>query len=217
MYQQNKKKMVLGLVIVAVILLLFGIYMLLTLFFSDTFSDIGSLKLPGKGTSLSVNGRDKPVVLEAKTVIKTSTSTIDQEMILEKQKLQDVVNVASDVVARIGSGSNQDGFRGYNDVLLSVDQGYRDILLKKQEDVIKKYPLEKGFMEMITRVLVKNVLIGSIGDNVIKIKLQGQYTEDDGEINNPYLVQYKEYVVIMKKQSNDKYFVSQIQESVFKR
>jgi len=217
MFQQNKKKMVLLLVLVAVILLLFGIYMLLNLFFPDTFNTSNGLNLPKKGTSLSVNSKKKPVVLEAKTVLKTVTTTKDIEASKKKQLLQDVINTATDVVARIGSGSNQDGFRGFSDVLLNVDSVYKKVLLDRQKKMLKKYPVEKGFLEMRTKVLIWRVVSGSVDSDLITISIQTQYTEDTGDISNPTLVQYKKYLVSMKKQDSGNYLVSNIEESVLDR
>jgi len=197
------------LIIIGIVAFLFGAWLLYGLLFGDSDSD---LNLPGAGQDLSVTGRDvEPQTFEAPVVVEGDSSFDDTA---RGADLTEALNKASSVVARIGSGTSQDGFLGYEDVMLDGTAKFQAYLQSEQLRMMQAHPVAGDLYGVTTRVISSKILDGENGSNEIVVVLQAQKAEDSGNRAKPNNVIYEKYTVTLLRQTDGDYLIDFIQTKI---
>jgi hypothetical protein len=203
MQTNNRKIFALILIIIGILAFLFGAWLLYGLLFGK--SDSG-LNLPGAGNDLNVNSRQvvEPQTYEAPVVVEGDSGFTDTS---RGTDLTEAINLASDTVARIGSGSSQNGFLGYSDAMPAGTAKFRAYLQAEQLRMKQVHPMEGDLYGITTRSISAKVLEGENGSNEIIVLIQTQKAEDAGDRSKPTNVVYEKNEVTLLRQSTGEYLI----------
>jgi len=124
--------------------------------------------------------------------------------------IRQLENLAANAVTRIGSGSNTDGFRGYEDVLLNATPSYQTTLRADQAAMQQRYPADGVLYGITTRVVSVDSSAAISGADVVPFTLQAQQVEDAGNPVEFTAVFYKEVTVSFRKQADGGYLIDGI-------
>ncbi len=190
----SRRTQLILLILVAVLLLGLGIW----LFFQPFLSQEQPEQLPEQVTP-------QTTVPEVQEPVRTTPSTggISAD-------IRQLENRAVDVVTRIGSGSNADGFRGYEDVLLNVTPALRTKLEAERAALQAQYPADSSSYGFTSRVVSVDRRLAKSGADAIPFILQVQRTEDSGNPGDPDAISYREVTVTLVKQGDGSYLVDDI-------
>ena len=119
-------------------------------------------------------------------------------------------NTAKSSVERIGSGTSQDGFLGYQDVLTGVTASERTELLAEQKTMQRSHPQAGPVYGISTRSVSSNVLTGAFGDSTLTILVEAIQSTDAGDPTKPTLTKGKQITVTFVKQDNGLYLIDKI-------
>ncbi|MCR4278429.1 MAG: hypothetical protein NUV84_01485 [Candidatus Uhrbacteria bacterium] len=181
------------LIITTLLLLGIGLWLLIQPFISPPAQPPG---LPTDVTpSGSIPSAQEPVQPQAPSVA---------------QDIRQLENLAINVVTRIGSGSNSEGFRGYEDVMLNVTPSLQAYLQKEQTAMQTAHPVLGSTYGLTSRVVAVDRKLARSGADTIPFVLQVQRTEDAGNPDAPVSVSYHEATVTFKKQAEGGYLVEGI-------
>ena len=203
----TRRNIAILLILIGLIALGFGLWILWKSFFSNPSGD---LNLPGKG-DLVTTSKDKPepktIELPTNNVVGTSTLTaVDRS-----SDITESINRARDVVARMGSGMSQDGFKGFDDALVYGTQRFQEYLLQEKRQMQINHPAGGPAYGMTTRVVSADLVRGVNGGDEIVVKVQTQVSVDTGDRGKPMSVYYEEKMVTLKRQPAGDYLVDFIQ------
>lgn len=126
------------------------------------------------------------------------------------QEVRQLENLAVSVVTRIGSGSSADGFRGYEDVLLSATPAMQDALRRERAAMQAAHPADGPAYGVTSRVVAVDRRFARPGEDRVTFVLQVQRSEDAGNPSAPTSVTYHEATVTMAKQPDGGYLVDEI-------
>lgn len=125
-------------------------------------------------------------------------------------QIKQLGDLAAIVVARIGSGTNSEGFRGYSDVLLNATLAYQQRLQQDRSAMQRLHPETGPAYEIITRVVSIDVSKASAGAQTNVFILQAQKAERTGSSTESPKVSYIEASVTFVKQADGSYLVDNI-------
>ncbi|MEK7655528.1 MAG: hypothetical protein AAB386_02530 [Patescibacteria group bacterium] len=185
---EKRNKLIL-LILVALILLAIGIWILLKPFLSTPEQP------PTLPTGVIPSG------------VQPTIPTGGSVPVVTPQDVKELEDLASAIVARIGSGSSMNGFKGYEDVLINATPSFQQKLTSEQQAMQKKHPVSGSAFGMVTRVVAVDSKSAVSGADVMPIILQVQQAEDAGNPSAPTKVSYKEVTVIFEKQTAGGYLL----------
>lgn len=125
-------------------------------------------------------------------------------------ELKTLENLAGIIVARIGSGASGEGFRGYQDVLINATPTFQKTLLDEQRALQQTYPANGATYGRVTRVVAIESRQAVSGAAIIPFTVQVQRVEDAGNPSAPTSISYKEATVSFERQSDKTYLVNGI-------
>jgi len=182
------------LILIALAILAFGIWYLFTPFFRTVQQPPAlpnevtpSTTLPPTSTIPTAGG---------------STQTTPTDV----KRIQDQAGI---FVARLGSGTNNEGFSGYTDVLINATPAYQDVLRAQQRALLAAHPTTRPY-GILTRVVATSIVSATAGAPEMTFRVQAQQAEDAGDPTKPTAVLYKEATVTFQKQSDGGYLVSNV-------
>lgn len=191
---ERRNKLVL-LILLALALLIFGVWYLLQPILENSESD-------AKNTP-------PPLVQEPKNLADSVPKTPEEIAIDEGQKdLRKVQSLAGIVVSRIGSGASGEGFRGYEDVLINATASYRKVLLEEQAAMQALHPATGPSFGVVTRVVAIKIAKADPNASSVSYVVQVQQAEDAGDPNAPTKVYYKDVTVTFEKQPDKSYLLN---------
>lgn len=197
--------MALVLIILGLLLLGFGVWVLVGMFWP-------------KGTTAPGNREPQAIQRDIKPAPRTialstnvqGTSTAEQSGQIAVSPLSEAKRRAESVVSRMGSGTSQDGFLGYEDVMLDGTANFQTYLRAEQAKLKSLHPASGPLYGVTTRVVASNVDQGQEGDEKVVIKVQAQVVEDAGDRSKSTKVSYEDVLVTFQKQAGGQYLVDQI-------
>ena len=210
MQTNNRKIFALILIIIGILAFLFGAWLLYGLLFGKPKSD---LNLPGAGNDLNVNSRQvvEPQTYEAPVLVEGDSSFTDTS---RGSDLTEAVNLASDTVARIGSGTSQNGFLGYSDAMTSGTPKFQAYLQTEQLKMKQIHPASGDLYGVTTRSVSSKVIEGENGSTSIKVLIQTQKAEDAGNRAEPTNVFYEKNEVTLVRQATGEYLIDFIKTDI---
>jgi hypothetical protein len=181
------------LIIVALAILGFGLWMLFQPFLSKYVEQPPALPeqvTPGgtvPGTGVKTDVETPPVIAP---------------------DIKELSDRAAVFAERLGSGSSQDGFTGYDDVMLGATPAFREILNAQRQELVRLHPATGLPYGLITRVVSVDNKQAVSGAGIIPFILQVQEAEDAGNPAKPSRVSYSEWTLSFEKQSDGSYLVA---------
>ncbi|MBU1032827.1 MAG: hypothetical protein ABII13_04135 [Patescibacteria group bacterium] len=115
---------------------------------------------------------------------------------------------AAAFVERLGSGSNSEGFRGYEDVMLDAAPKFRQTLQQEQEIMVQTHPVLGPVYGVIARVVSVDNSQAKSGADIVPFILQTQIAEDVGDPGKPFKISYIEVTLSFEKQVDGSYLVN---------
>lgn len=113
-------------------------------------------------------------------------------------------------VERLGSGTSQDGFSNYNDVILQADSTERLSLLNEQAGMQKQHPKTGATYGLTFRAVSSHVTKGVANDPSIQVTVTGVQSVDAGDLAHPVSQMGKKVVVTFVKQADNSYDVDAV-------
>lgn len=193
MERSSKLLIVIG---IGIILLAIGLWILLS----------PILLPPAQPPTLPTTVEPTTTIPPSKPTTTPGTTTAPSPVAADLKRLEDQ---AATFVARVGSGSNVDGFLGYVDVQVGATVAYRSVLNAERAALQAAHPATGPAYGITTRVVASHAQNTAL-DATVTIIVQAQVVEDAGNPANPTTVSYKDATVTMEKQSNNTYLVSGI-------
>lgn len=115
--------------------------------------------------------------------------------------LKQLQDLAGNFVSRMGSGSSWEGFKGYEDVMVNATSEYQALLRAERLALQKAHPESGPAFGMATRVIAVDASQAVSGADIAVFIVQTQQAEDAGDPTKPSKVGYKEATVSFEKQS----------------
>lgn len=193
------------LIILGLLLLGLGVWILIGMFWP-------------KGTTTPGNREPQAVQRDLKSAPRTialsttiqGTSTAEQANQQIVSPFQEAKRRAESVVSRMGSGTSQDGFLGFEDVMQDGTTNFQGYLRTEQARLKALHPASGPLYGITTRVVASSVDQGQEGDEKVVIKVQAQVVEDAGDRSKSTKVSYEDVLVTFQKQAGGQYLVDQI-------
>jgi len=201
----NRRKTAVLLIVVGLVALGFGLWILFGMFWPAKTPTPG---YNAEATPLPVTPRAPVPKTYAAPVIVQGNSTAGEGA--HGTDVLEATNRASDVVGRMGSGSSQSGFLGYEDVLLDGTAKFQAVARKEQQDLRSLYPSAGATYGITTRVVSTDLVEGKNGADKIVIKVKTQKAVDAGDRSQTTGIAYWEYQVTLLRQADGKYLVDEI-------
>jgi hypothetical protein len=209
MQTTKRRFLALILIFIGIIAFIFGAWLLYGLIFGDSDSD---LNLPGAGNDLNVNTRIvEPQTYEAPVVVEGDSSFDDTAVGAD---ITEALNKASGAVSRIGSGTSQDGFMGYDDVMVDGTAKFQAYLASEKLRMQTEYSASGDLYGITTRSIASKVVEGENGSDQIIVEIQSQKAIDAGNRSIPIDVVYEKHQVTLLRQSSGEYLIDFIQMSL---
>ena len=168
---QKRTKLII-LIIVGLLLLLLGLWIFLSPILKQRALQQPSA--PTQGTPYMPQPGQKNPTQGTPQASGTSTAPAPVDAMKELQ------NKAKSLAERIGSGSSQTGFLGYQDAMLDMTPNGRAALQKAQTTLQQEHPAKGGLYTITTRAVSSKVTKGKIGDAQIVISIETVQTENAG-------------------------------------
>lgn len=201
----NRRRLALFLILLGLLLLGFGAWILIGMLWPKTPG------APGNREPQAIQRDTKP---QPRTIALPpsvqGTSTALQAGDLKVSTLQEGRRRAESVVSRMGSGTSQDGFLGYEDAMQDGTPDFQNYLSRELAALKSLHPSTGTLYGITTRVISSKILSGKQGDDEIMVLVQTQKVEDSGDRAKPTNVVYEDATVTLLKQSNGTYLVSRI-------
>ena len=199
----NRRRIAIALLILGLLLLAFGLWILIGLLWpKQPTQQAGQPQLQ----IVQQQQVRQPKTLAMPTNVQ-GTSTAVQVQQANVPALQEAVRRAESVVSRMGSGTSQDGFLGYDDVMMDGTSRFRNYARSEQNRMRAEHPATGQLYGLTTRVVASKVTEGKEGDNKLVIMIQAQKAEDAGDRAKPTSVSYEEAKVTLLKQADGTYLV----------
>ena len=203
----NRRNTAIGLIILGLLALIAGVWILVSLFIPSKPSATSNTNLPGVGKNLPVATKSAPKVI-ALAPKGHGTSTVPLTATISDK--DQVLNLSSDIVSRMGSGNNQEGFMGYEDAKLQATSKLADFFSSERQKMISQYPVTGAVYGVIDRVVAAKIVSGNEGDSNFTVEVKVQRIENAGDISKPTKISYPVYNVKLVKQSNGSFLADEI-------
>ncbi len=202
----TRRRIALFLIILGLLFLIIGAYFLIKQLWPQT-----------RTPAVSDQPRDVQIVdrqVEPQTYALPTTvqGTSTAPQVLEQRSFseQDVLLKAEAVVSRMGSGTSQDGFLGYLDVLIDGTPAFRSDIENQRKQMMEQYPASGPLFGITTITASKALSQGKIGDDKLTVKVLSVRYEDAGDRTKPIVSYNQESLVTLLKQTDGSYLVSQV-------
>jgi hypothetical protein len=184
------------LVLIGLLLILLGLYF----FFSPYLAERAAKQPPkvNQGTPL-IQGGQQPY--QATTTGLTPKATANPLASIEYR--------AGAIVERIGSGSSETAFLGYQDATSDMTPSGQATLRSAQAAMVKAHPASGTPYSMTTRVVASHATQGASGDAEIEVTVQAIQSVREG-ISGTATNSGKKIIVTFLKQSNGSYLVDSL-------
>lgn len=155
---------------------------------------------------------DRPVEPQTYALPTTVQGTSTAPQVLEQRSFseQDVLLKAEAVVSRMGSGTSQDGFLGYMDVMIDGTPSFRSHLEDQRRQTMERYPATGPLFGITTITASKDLIEGKIGNDKLVVKVLSVRYEDAGDRTKPIVTYNQESLVTLLKQADGSYLVSNV-------
>jgi cytoskeletal protein RodZ len=197
----ERRTKLLILILVALVILGFGIWLLLTPLLQTP---------PTQPPSLPSSIQPSTSVPSSTQIGQTSFGTVTSSGAAVPLQVKQLGDLASVIVARIGSGTSREGFRGYADVLVNATSAYQERLKQDRLTMQRLHPVSGSQYGMVSRVVSVNTSKASTGAEKNVFTLQVQKAEDAGNPGQPTKVSYLEATVTFVRQADGSYLVDDI-------
>ncbi len=204
----QRRNIAIALIIIGLIALGFGLWLLIGMFFPNVTGNEPNLPQAGNNLTITPGNKPEPRTIAAPVLVQ-GTSTPDSKPI-QSSDMREAVNQASDAVARMGSGSSQTGFLGYEDVMLVSTERFSQFAKSEQSRIRTEHPATGPAYGVTTRVVSSKLVEGSEGSAKAVVELQAQRTEDAGDRGKPTAVNYYKYTVTLVRQTSGAYFIDEV-------
>lgn len=204
----ERRNIAIVLIILGLIALGFGLWLLIGMFWPQGTSTGPNLPAAGNNLTITPGNKTPPRTISAPVLVQ-GTSTPESPPI-QSSDMREAINFASDAVARMGSGSSQTGFLGYNDVLLMGTTRFQNYVRQEQKDMQTAHPATGPAYGVTTRVVSSKLVEGTDGADKAVVKIQAQTSIDAGDRGNPVSVNYYEYTVTLLRQTSGNYLIDEI-------
>lgn len=201
------------LILLALLLLLLGLYLLLSPFLNKGPTGTGGeFTVPATQTTGTgqAPGQGKPTATGLAGEGGTATGTPARQL-SDADKLSSLEYQARAAVERIGSGSNQNGFLGYTDLMIDSTDKFKIELVRLQADMLAAHPLKVALYGVSTRAASSQIKDGKYGDDTLKAEVQAVQTYDAGNPRQPTGTAAKRVFVTFAKQPNGTYLIDGMQ------
>ena len=200
----NRRNTAVILIIIGLVALGFGLWILFGMFWPA--------KTPTSDTNnvapLTATPRAPVPKTYAAPVIVQGNSTAGEDA--RGTDVLEATNRASDAVSRMGSGSSQSGFLGYEDAMIDGTDKFQIQMHKEQQALRNLYPSTGAAYGLTTRVVSTDLVEGKNGADKIVIKVKAQQAADSGDRSQTTDITYWEYQVTLLRQADGKYLVDEI-------
>jgi hypothetical protein len=203
----DRRRMALSLIIFGVLLLAFGIWILAGMIWPKKPSD--GTREP-QAIQRDIKPQPQTIALQPKV---QGTSTAEQVSTQQVSQFAEAKRRAESVVSRIGSGTSQDGFLGYDDAMQDGTASFQNYLKAEQNSLRTQHPASGPLYGITTRAIASSIIEGKDGDEKVVMKVQAQKVEDAGDRSKPTNVSYEDVQVTFQKQPGGKYLVDDIRFS----
>lgn len=139
-----------------------------------------------------------------------STSVLIPPSTPEQRQLSTLEQKARSTVERIGSGSNSDGFLGYQDAVQDLTVKGQAAMLAEQRAMQNAHPAAGPLYGISTRVVSSHIKNGAYGDAALAATVEAIQRTDAGDPSQPTSTKGKKITVTFVKQSNDAYLIESI-------
>ncbi|MDD5438024.1 MAG: hypothetical protein PHC70_02665 [Patescibacteria group bacterium] len=205
----DRRRMALFLIGFGVLLLAFGIWILAGMLWPKKPADTTGNREP-QAIQRDIKPQPQTIALVPKV---QGTSTAEQVSAQKVSDLQEAKRMAESVVARMGSGTSQDGFLGYDDAMQSGTSNFQAYLKAEQANLRAQHPISGPLYGITTRAVASSVTEGDEGSDKIVVKVQSQKVEDAGDRSKPTNIIYEVATVTFQRQPGGRYLVSDIRFS----
>lgn len=202
----TRRRMALFLIILGLVFLIIGAYFLIKLLWPEA-----------RPSSVVDQPRDvqivdRPVEPQTYALQTTVQGTSTAPQVLEQRSFseQDVLLKAEAVVSRMGSGTSQDGFLGYLDVMIDGTPSFRAYIDRERARMMEQYPSSGQLLGLTTITASKSLSEGKIGDNQLVVKVLSVRYEDAGDRTKPIVTYNQESLVSLQKQADGSYLVDEV-------
>ena len=202
----NRRRLALFLIGFGILLLAFGIWILAGMLWPKKPADTTGNREP-QAVQRDIKPQPQTIALVPKV---QGTSTAEQVGAQKVSALQEAKRTAESVVSRMGSGTSQDGFLGYDDAMQNGTASFQEYLKAEQGSLRAQHPSAGALYGITTRVIASSITEGSEGDAKVVVKVQAQKVEDAGDRSKPTNISYEEVNVTFQKQLNGQYLVNDI-------
>lgn len=183
-------------ILVGLLLLLLGLY----IFLSPILEERRALQPPPLPSSVT------PVITPTpKPPTPAPQPTPAAPVTPETNGLKILENRARNVVERIGSGTSENGFLGYQDALLDATSAGQAALKAEQSRMQAAHPANGPLYTISTRAITSNATKGAFGDATIVFTVDAIQTVNGGTASQTTLT--KRITVTFAKQSDGSYLV----------
>lgn len=186
------------LLLFALLLLLLGGYLLFQPFIADRF-----------GAAPAAPENTAPYIAPTLPVIQTSgTETGTTAPIPDDLRLLE--NRSRNIVERIGSGTNGNGFLGYQDVLTQFTSAGQSRIIAEQKELQTAHPVSGSAYGISTRAVAARLASGASGAESIVIAVESIQTVDSGKPSQPTSTGAKRADVTFLRQSDGQYLIDSV-------
>jgi hypothetical protein len=196
----SRRTKILLLILVSFLLLLLGLYLLFQPFLPNS---IGGGRAPAAPTPTAPYiPPSLPVIPTTGTSAGVTTPIPDDLRVLQNQ--------SRIVIERIGSGTSENGFLGYQDVLTQFTANGRTALLAEQRAMQEAHPATGKIYGISTHAAAARLSSGSSGSNEVVIIVEAVQGIDAGDPAHPTSTIAKRADLTFVRQSNGSYLVDRI-------
>jgi len=204
----NRRRIAIFLLALGVLLLIYGAWILAGLLWPKR----PGAQQPAAPAQIEIVQRapaHTPTTIALPTNVQGTSTLLDVQN-AKVPALSESVRRAESVVSRMGSGTSQDGFLGYDDVMMDGTYRFREYLVQEKARMIGSHPAGGPLYGVTTRVVSSSVTEGTAESSRIAVTIQAQKAEDAGDRSKPTGISYIQAKVVFLKQSNGNHLVDEI-------
>lgn len=204
----SKRSKLAILILIALLLLLLGLYLI--------FSPFLASRQAGTGEEYSVpstvsQAEDRPGLPGQPTATglagDNSTTVAPVRELTDAERLRSLEYRARVAVERVGSGSSQNGFLGYSDLVLDSTESFKTELKRLQDEMRAAHPQSGSIYGVSTRAASSQIRDGQLGAEALTSEVQAVQTYDAGNPRQPTGTAAKRVFVTFAKQSDGSYLI----------
>lgn len=200
------------LILLALLLLLLGLYLILNPLLNRGPAVTGEFTVPGVLPPTATGqapGQARPT--QSGLAGEGAATATAARQPSEADRLAGLEYQARAAVERIGSGSNQNGFLGYADLLVDSTDKFKSELNRLQAEMQAAHPPKGALYGVSTRAASSQIRDGRFGDDTLKAEVQAVQTYDAGNPRQPTGTAAKRVFVTFAKQADGKYLIDGMQ------